>query len=129
MAETVGQRRAVGIVWILAAIVGIGLAFMVQPIGEWGLFATVLAILLVVLGATGLWVAVTGQGRMLGRGASVTKSRIWSILGLVGATLVVLSYLVGDWANWTALDIIGIALWAALGAMFLEGLIATRQTA
>ncbi|MFM1964392.1 MAG: hypothetical protein RL134_117 [Actinomycetota bacterium] len=129
MAETVGQRRVVGIVWILAAVVGIGLAFVVQPMGEWGLLATVLAILLMVLGATGLWVAVTGKGRMLGRGASVTKSRIWSILGLVGATLVVLSYLVGDWANWTALDVIGIALWAALGAMFLEGIIATRKTA
>ena len=129
MAETASERKMLGIVWVLAAIVGIGLAFVVQPIGEWGLFATVLAILLVILGATGLWVAVTGKGRLLGRGSSLTRSRIWSIIGLIGATLVILSYLISDWANWTALDIIGIALWAAIGSMFLAGIIATRETA
>ncbi|MEY4170076.1 MAG: hypothetical protein RLZ94_1149 [Actinomycetota bacterium] len=129
MAETANERKVLGIVWVLAAIVGIGLAFVVQPIGEWGLFATVLAILLVILGATGLWVAVTGKGRLLGRGSSLTRSRIWSIIGLIGATLVILSYLISDWASWTALDIIGIALWAAIGSMFLAGIIATRETA
>jgi hypothetical protein len=127
MAETAGQRKILGVVWILAAIVGIVLAFLTQPIADWGLFATVLAILLVVLGLTGLWMAVTGKGRILGRSSSITKSRIWSIIGLVAATLVALSYLISDWANWTALDMLAIALWVAIGAMFLEGIIATRQ--
>ncbi|MGA0010980.1 MAG: hypothetical protein ACO3ID_09425 [Candidatus Nanopelagicales bacterium] len=51
-----------------------------------------------------------------------------AIIDLVAATLLVGLYLVSDWANWTAMDVLSIAIWVALGAMFLEAIIATRQT-
>ncbi len=129
MAETVGQRKAVGVVWLLAAIVGIVLAFMVQPVSEWGTFGYFLAVLLAFLGLTGLWIAVTGKGRILGTSLSPKANRIVAIIGLVAATILIVSYLVSDWANWTAMDVLTIAVWVAIGAMFIEGIIATREPA
>jgi len=38
-----------------------------------------------------------------------------------------LGYLVSDWANWTANDILSIGVWVAIGAMFVAGLISTRD--
>ena len=129
MAETVIQRKAVGIVWLLAAIAGIVLAFVAQPIGEWGPFGVLLAVVLAFLGLTGLWIAVTGKGRILGRSLSPKANRIVAIIGLVAATLLIASNVVSDWANWTAVDVLTIAVWVAIGAMFIEGLVATRETA
>jgi nicotinamide riboside transporter PnuC len=129
MAETVGQRKAVGIVWLLAAIAGLVLAFVAQPIGEWGPFGILLAVVLAFLGLTGLWIAVTGKGRILGRSLSPKANRIVAIIGLVAATLLIVSNVVSDWANWTAVDVLTIAVWVAIGAMFIEGIVATRKAA
>ena len=129
MAETVGQRKAVGIVWLLAAIAGIVLAFVAQPIGEWGPFGVLLAVVLAFLGLTGLWIAVTGNGRVLGRSLSPKANRIVSVIGLIAATLLIVSNVVSDWANWTAVDVLTIAVWVAIGAMFIEGIVATRKAA
>jgi nicotinamide riboside transporter PnuC len=129
VAETVIQRKAVGIVWLLAAIAGIVLAFVAQPIGEWGPFGVLLAVVLAFLGLTGLWIAVTGKGRILGRSLSPKANRIVAIIGLVAATLLIISNVVSDWANWTAVDVLTIAVWVAIGAMFIEGIVATRKAA
>ena len=129
MAETMVQRKAVGIVWLLAAIAGIVLAFVAQPIGEWGPFGILLAVVLAFLGLTGLWIAVTGKGRILGRSLSPKANRIVSVIGLIAATLLIVANVVGDWANWTAVDVLTIAVWVAIGAMFIEGIVATRKTA
>jgi nicotinamide riboside transporter PnuC len=129
MAETMVQRKAVGIVWLLAAIAGIVLAFVAQPIGEWGPFGILLAVVLAFLGLTGLWIAVTGKGRILGRSLSPKANRIVATIGLIAATLLIVSNVVSDWANWTAVDVLTIAVWVAIGAMFIEGIVATRKTA
>ena len=129
MAETMVQRKAVGIVWLLAAIAGIVLAFVAQPIGEWGPFGILLAVVLAFLGLTGLWIAVTGKGRILGRSLSPKANRIVAVIGLIAATLLIVSNVVSDWANWTAVDVLTIAVWVAIGAMFIEGIVATRKTA
>ena len=47
----------------------------------------------------------------------------YTVVGLIGSTILVISYLVGDWANWTAQDALTIGIWVALGAMFAEGLV------
>ena len=129
MAETMVQRKAVGIVWLLAAIAGIVLAFVAQPIGEWGPFGILLAVVLAFLGLTGLWIAVTGKGRILGRSLSPKANRIVAVIGLIAATLLIISNVVSDWANWTAVDVLTIAVWVAIGAMFIEGIVATRKAA
>jgi hypothetical protein len=128
MEETVGQRKVVGAVWLLAAIVSIGAAFLLQPVGEWGTFGIVLAILVALLGITGAWMLITGKGRILNSNMSVKGQRLLSIIGLIAATILVIGYLVSDWSNWTAQDALTIGIWVAIGAMFLEGLIITSKS-
>lgn len=128
MEETSGQRKMVGAVWLLAAILSIGAAFMLQPIGEWGTFAIILAILVAILGITGAWMLATGKGHILSTRMSAKSQRILSIIGIIAATVLVLSYVIGDWARWTALDALSIGIWVAIGAMFLEGLLITSKS-
>ena len=128
MEETAGQRKVVGAVWLLAAIVSIGAAFLLQPLSDWGTFGIILAILMAVLGLTGAWMLSTGKGHILSSNMSVKSQRILSIIGVIAATILVISYVVGDWASWTALDALSIGLWVAIGAMFLEGVLITRKS-
>lgn len=128
MAETAGDRKIVGAIWLLAAIVSIVAAFLLQPVSEWGFFPIILAILMAILGITGAWMLVTGRGRIVGTRMSVKGQRILSIIGVIAATILVISYVVGDWANWTALDALSIGVWIAIGAMFLEGVLITGMS-
>lgn len=127
MAETAGERKVVGAVWTLAAILGIVSAFLIQPVAEWGGFGIVLAVLLALLGATGLWMLATGRGRIYGSSTSVKSQRILAVIGLIGSSLLILTYLLGDWASWTASDVLSISIWVALGAMFIDGLVSSRR--
>ena len=127
MEETAGQRKVVGAIWLLAAIVSIAAAFLLQPVTDWGFFPIVLAILLAILGLSGAWMLATGKGRITNPRMSAKSQRILSIIGLIAATILALSYLVSDWANWTALDALSIGIWVAIGAMFLEGILITSK--
>lgn len=127
MAETPGQRKVIGATWLLVAIVSIAAAFLLQPVSDWGIFTVVLAILVALLGITGAWMLATGKGRIYSTNTSLKGRRIVALVGLIGSTVLVLSYLVGDWANWTAQDALTIGIWLALGAMFAEGLLMTSK--
>lgn len=128
MEETAGQRKVIGAIWLLAAIVTISAAFLLQPLGDWGTFGIVLAILVALLGITGAWMLITGKGHILSSNMSVKGQRILSIIGLIAATVLVVGYLVSDWSNWTAQDALTIGVWVAIGAMFAEGLIITSKS-
>ena len=127
MAETAGQRKVIGATWLLVAILSIAAAFLLQPVSDWGIFTVVLAILVALLGITGAWMLATGKGRIYSTNTSLKGRRIVALVGLIGSTVLVLSYLVGDWANWTAQDALTIGIWLALGAMFAEGLLMTSK--
>ena len=127
MSETPGQRKVIGATWLLVAIVSIAAAFLLQPVSDWGIFTVVLAILVALLGITGAWMLATGKGRIYSTNTSLKGRRIVALVGLIGSTVLVLSYLVGDWANWTAQDALTIGIWLALGAMFAEGLVMTSK--
>jgi hypothetical protein len=127
MAETAGQRKVIGATWLLVAILSIAAAFLLQPVSDWGIFTVVLAILVALLGITGAWMLATGKGRIYSTNTSLKGRRIVALVGLIGSTVLVLSYLVGDWANWTAQDALTIGIWLALGVMFAEGLVMTRK--
>lgn len=127
MAETAGQRKVIGATWLVVAILSIAAAFLLQPVSDWGIFTVVLAILVALLGITGAWMLATGKGRIYSTNTSLKGRRIVALVGLIGSTILVLSYLVGDWANWTAQDALTIGIWLALGVMFAEGLVMTRK--
>jgi len=96
MSETVGQRRFVGVVWFIAAVVG-------------------------------LWMAITGKGHILNATTTIPTQRIIAVGGMIVATVLALSYLVFDWENWTALDVLTIAVWVSLGAAFLVSFLVTSR--
>ena len=127
MSETVGQRRFVGVVWFIAAVVGLILAALVQPIADWGLFPWVLGVLVLLLGLVGLWMAITGKGHILNATTTIPTQRIIAVGGMIVATVLALSYLVFDWENWTALDVLTIAVWVSLGAAFLVSFLVTSR--
>jgi hypothetical protein len=127
MAEAVSMRKVVGVIWFLAALVGIIAAFVVQPFSDWGIFAIFLALVLALLGLAGLWSAASGKGRLFGGNTSRRTNMIISVLGLIGATIAALAYLIGDWANWTATDVLSIAVWVALAAMFIDAIGVLRK--
>lgn len=127
MEETAGQRKVVGAVWLLAAIVSIVAAFVVQPVSDWGFFGYLIAVAMALLGISGAWMLITGRGQIWGGKSSRKSRRILSIIGLVAATILVIGYLISDWSNWTANDVLSIGVWVAIGAMFVQGLISTQD--
>ena len=127
MTETVGQRKFVGAVWIIAGVLGLIAAFLVQPLADWGFFGWIIGALVGVLAIVGLWMVVTGKGRIIGGSMSVKAQRTFAIVGIVAVTVIVVSYLLADWANWTALDVLTIAVWVALGAMFIVSFMVTNR--
>lgn len=124
MNETGSQRRIVGGVWAVAMTAAVVLAFVVQPIGDWGGFGILLAVLGVLLALVGLWMLVTGSGHLLSDRYSQRAQVIISAIGLVAATLALVGTLVADWGSWTATDVLTIGIWLSIGTMFLVSLVA-----
>lgn len=127
MEETSGQRKVIGAIWLLSAIVSIVAAFVVQPVSEWGFFSYLIAAAMAVLGVSGAWMLITGRGQIWGAKSSRKSRRILSVIGLVAATILIIGYLVSDWSNWTANDVLSIGVWVAIGSMFVQGLISTQD--
>lgn len=126
MEETAGQRRVVGVIWVLSAIVSLGVAVSVQPVNEWGFFTWLVAAAMLLLGITGAWVLVTGQGHLWNERVSAKARRTYSIIGLVAASVFVVGNLIIDAANWTAGDVISVGVWVAIGGMFVVTLLIGR---
>lgn len=127
MSESVVQRRFVGAWWFVWSVIGLVVAVATQPLGDWGFFGWLLGAVTAVLGIAGLWMLATGKGRIIGRSASVKTQRTFAYVGIVAVTVIVISSLMVDWGNWTASDVLTIAIWVALGAMFVVSLSITNR--
>lgn len=127
MTETVAQRRFVGAWWFVWAVIGLVLAYLTQPVADWGFFGVVLGAVTAALGLVGLWMLATGKGRIVGRSASVETQRTFAYVGIVAVTVIVIASLLADWANWTAADVLTITIWVALGAMFVASISITNR--
>ncbi|MFM7598588.1 MAG: hypothetical protein ACKO70_09520 [Actinomycetota bacterium] len=126
MAETVRQRKVLGAVWFIVPVVVIVLAFLTQPIGEWG-FGIVVAIFLAIMAITGIWMIATGRGNIIGSGMSLRTQRIFAIIGLVASAILVVSYVVSLASSPTAMSYLLMGVWLCLGTMFVDSLIALRN--
>ena len=130
MTETAGQRRVIGVIWFIASVVGLVVAFTLQPVADWGFFGTVIGVLVAILGLVGLWMAVTGKGRIMNSRLTVGAQRAFAIAMVVLVTLIIIVNVVSDWANWTAMDVLTISVWVSLGAAYGISLsILSRATA
>ena len=125
MAETVRQRKILGAIWFVVPVAVIIMAFLTQPIGEWG-FGVVIAIFLAIMAVTGIWMIATGRGNIIGSGMSLRAQRILGIIGLIASVILVASYVVSIVAAPTAQAYLLLGVWVSLGAMFADSLVALR---
>jgi len=125
MAETVRQRKVLGAIWFIVPVAVIIMAFLTQPIGEWG-FGVVIAIFLAVMAVTGIWMIATGRGNIIGSGMSLRAQRILGIVGLIASVILVASYVVSIVTAPTAQSYLLLGVWVSLGAMFADSLVALR---
>lgn len=125
MAETVRQRKVLGAIWFIVPVAVIIMAFLTQPIGEWG-FGVVIAIFLAIMAVTGIWMIATGRGNIIGSGMSLRAQRILAIVGLIASVILVASYVVSLVAAPTAQSYLLLGVWVSLGAMFADSLVALR---
>ena len=125
MAETVRQRKVLGAIWFIVPVAVIIMAFLTQPVGEWG-FGVVIAIFLAIMAVTGIWMIATGRGNIIGSGMSLRAQRILAIVGLIASVILVASYVVSLVAAPTAQSYLLLGVWVSLGAMFADSLVALR---
>lgn len=125
MAETVRQRKVLGAIWFIVPVAVIIMAFLTQPIGEWG-FGVVIAIALAAMAVVGIWMVATGRGNIIGGSMSPRGQRILAIVGLIASVLLVAGYIVSIVTAPTALSYLLVGVWISLGAMFADSLIALR---
>lgn len=125
MAETVRQRKVLGAIWFIVPVAVIIMAFLTQPVGEWG-FGVVIAIFLAIMAVTGIWMIATGRGNIIGSGMSLRAQRILAIVGLIASVILVASYVVSIVAAPTAQSYLLLGVWVSLGAMFADSLVALR---
>ena len=124
MAETVRQRKVLGVIWFIVPVVGIIMAFVTQPIGDWGFFGIAMAIALGAVAASGLWMFTTGKGNLLGTAWSLRTQRVVAIIGLIAAVILIASYVFSLVLDPTAQGYLILAIWTCLGAMFADSLVA-----
>ena len=126
MAETVRQRKVLGVIWFIVPVVGIIMAFITEPIGDWGFFGIAMAVALGAVAASGLWMLTTGKGNLLSTAWSLRTQRIVAIIGLIAAVILIASYVFSLVLDPTAQGYLILAIWTCLGAMFADSLVALR---
>ena len=127
MAETVRQHKVLGIIWFIVPVVVIILAFVAQPVGEWGFFGIALAAILAVMALVGLRMAITGKGNIIGGQMSLKAQRIIAIIGTIAALVLVVVYVVSIISAPTATAYLTVGVWVCIGALFIDSLIALRN--
>ena len=124
---TTRQNKVLGWYYFVVAVITLVIAFIQQPIGEWGGWGLLMGAALALLGIVGLWQGITGKGNT--RSATMTQSRqrVWAIVGLVAVTLAVITSILNDLINWTASDTISVGIWVALLGLFVSQLATLRK--
>lgn len=129
MVESSGERRFLGAVWFISAVVSIGWALAVQPIADWQFFGWLLGAVFALVGLVGLWMLVTGKGHVLGDRYSLRTQATIAVVGVVASTLIIIVNLLIDEGAWTAQDILTVGVWVALGFMFVISIYAIARAA
>lgn len=119
MTETTARNRISGGGALLVSIVGIVMAFVVQPFAEWGPFGYVLGACVLGLGLVGAWTLVSGRDQVLRYDTSPARRRTIALIGLAASAIVIITNVVQDWDHWTAADVLVIAVWFSLGITYI----------
>ncbi len=124
---TARQNKVLGWYYFVVAVITLVIAFIQQPIGEWGGWGLLMGAALALLGVVGLWQGITGKGSTRSATMSESRQRVWAIVGLVAVTLAVIASVVSDMSGWTASDTITAGIWVALLGLFVSQLATLRK--
>lgn len=123
MAEwTESQNKKLGWFYVVVVVITLVIAFVQQPIADWGTFGWVIAVALLLLGAVGLRQGITGKGNTRSRTMTVSKQRAWAILGLVGLTVAMIGTIFTSLTTWTASDTLTMGVWVAICGLLISQL-------
>lgn len=122
-AWTTGQQKMLGWYYFVVALITLVIAFVQQPIGEWGGFGLLLGAALALLGIVGLWQGVTGKGNTRSATMSASRQRVWAIVGLAAVSLAALTTIIADEQSWSAVDTLTIGIWVALLGLFVSQIV------
>lgn len=122
-AWTTGQQKVLGWYYFVVALITIVIAFVQQPIGEWGGFGLLLGAALALLGLVGLWQGLTGKGNTRSTTMSESRQRVWAIVGLVAVSIAALTTIIADEKAWSATDTLTVGIWVALLGLFVSQLV------
>lgn len=121
MAEwTVQQNKRLGWYYAVVALIAIVIAFIQQPISEWGIFGVLIGVALLLLGLMGLRQGITGKGNTRSSTMSDSRQRTWAIVGLIGVSLAGVSIIFSNMSDWTASDTLTVGVWVALAGLFIS---------
>lgn len=121
MAEwTVQQNKRLGWYYAAVALIAIVIAFIQQPISEWGIFGVLIGVALLLLGLMGLRQGITGKGNTRSSTMSDSRQRTWAIVGLIGVSLAGVSIIFSNMSDWTASDTLTVGVWVALAGLFIS---------
>lgn len=124
---TARQNKILGWYYFIVAVITLVIAFIQQPIGEWGGLGLLLGAALALLGIVGLWQGITGKGNTRSATMAESRQRVWAIVGLVAVTLAVITSILNDLVNWTASDTVSVGIWVALLGLFVSQLATLRK--
>lgn len=124
---TARQNKILGWYYFIVAVITLVIAFIQQPIGEWGGLGLLLGAALALLGIVGLWQGITGKGNTRSATMAESRQRVWAIVGLVAVTLAVVTSILNDLVNWTASDTVFVGIWVALLGLFVSQLATLRK--
>lgn len=122
-AWTTGQQKVLGWYYFIVALITLVIAFVQQPIGEWGGFGLLLGAALALLGLVGLWQGITGKGNTRSTTMSESRQRVWAIVGLVAVSLAAVTTIISDQQSWSATDTLTTGIWVALLGLFVSQLV------
>ena len=122
-AWTTGQQKVLAWYYFIIALITLVIAFVQQPIGEWGGFGLLLGAALALLGLVGLWQGLTGKGNTRSTTMSESRQRVWAIVGLVAVSIAALTTIIADEQAWSATDTLTVGIWVALLGLFVSQLV------
>ncbi len=122
-AWTTGQQRILGWYYFIIALITIVIAFLQQPISQWGGFGLLLGAALALLGLVGLWQGITGKGNTRSTTMSESRQRTWAIVGLVAVSLAAVTTIISDQQSWSAIDTLTTGIWVSLLGLFVSQLV------
>lgn len=117
---TESQNKALGWFYVVIAVITLIIAFVQQPIADWGIYGWLIGAALLLLGVVGLRQGITGKGNTRSRTMSESKQRSWAILGLIGLTVAMVATVATSVSAWTAADTLTIGVWIAISGLFIS---------